>query len=44
MAHAEHDQDLAAADRKADAKGLLVIFIALVLGAVHFASGWVLGI
>jgi hypothetical protein len=44
VAHAHQDQDPVAADRKADAKGLLVIFIALVLGAVHFASGWVVGI
>jgi hypothetical protein len=29
-----------AADRKADLIGILVIFTALVLGAVHFISGW----
>jgi hypothetical protein len=27
-------------DRKADARAVLVIFVALVLGAVHFVSGW----
>jgi hypothetical protein len=28
------------ADRKADVIGILVIFTALVLGAIHFISGW----
>jgi hypothetical protein len=28
------------ADQKADAWGILVIFIAIVAGAVHFISGW----
>jgi hypothetical protein len=30
----------ASGDREADLRGLLVIFCALVLGAVHFISGW----
>lgn len=33
-------EELAAADRKADVKAILVIFTALVLGALHFVSGW----
>jgi hypothetical protein len=33
-------EDVGAADRKADLIGILVIFTALVLGAVHFVSGW----
>ena len=33
-------EELNAADRKADLKAILVIFTALVLGAVHFVSGW----
>jgi hypothetical protein len=32
--------DSNAADRKADVIGILVIFTALVLVAVHFISGW----
>jgi hypothetical protein len=32
--------ELAAEDRKADLKAILIIFIALVLGAIHFVSGW----
>jgi len=35
------DQD---ADQKADLKGLIVIFVALVLGAVYYISGWAPGI
>lgn len=34
------DASLDAADRKADARALLVIFCTLVVGAVHFISGW----
>jgi hypothetical protein len=37
-AETSHDQELD--DRKVDSRGALVIIIALVLGAVHFASGW----
>lgn len=33
-------EEIAAEDRKADVIGVVVIFTALVLGAVHFASGW----
>lgn len=33
-------EQLAAADRKADVIGILVIFTALVLTALHFVSGW----
>jgi len=32
--------DKSAEDRKVDAWAVLVIFSALVLGAVHFISGW----
>jgi len=35
---------LAAADRKADVKGILIVFTVLVLGAVYFMSGWAPGI
>ena len=34
------DANLEAEDRKTDLRALLVIFAALVLGAVHFMSGW----
>jgi hypothetical protein len=33
-------EDSGAADRKADLIGILVIFSALVLMALHFVSGW----
>jgi hypothetical protein len=33
-------EDLAAEDRKADVKAIIIIFAALVLGALHFVSGW----
>ncbi len=33
-------EEIRAADRKADARAILIIFTALVLGAIHFASGW----
>lgn len=33
-------EQIAAEDRKADVIAVLVIFTALVLGAIHFASGW----
>lgn len=33
-------EQLADADRKADVRAILVIFTAMVLGAVHFISGW----
>jgi hypothetical protein len=29
-----------AGDRKADVQAILVIFTMLVLGAIHFVSGW----
>jgi len=32
------------ADQQADLKGLIVIFITLVLAAVYFISGWAPGI
>ena len=28
------------ADRKADVRAILVVFAVLVLGAIHFVSGW----
>lgn len=34
------NRDESAADSVADAKAILVMFVALVLFAVHFASGW----
>jgi hypothetical protein len=34
----------AAADRKADVAGILIIFTALVLAVVYFISGWAPGI
>lgn len=37
-------EQLAEADRRADVKGILIIFIALVAGAVYFVSGWAPGI
>ena len=40
MAHSVKDQDPVEADRKADLKAALVIFVTLVLAAVHFISGW----
>jgi hypothetical protein len=33
-------EELAEADRRADVKAILLVFTALVLGAVHFISGW----
>ncbi|HEX7037237.1 MAG TPA: hypothetical protein VF210_15790 [Pseudomonadales bacterium] len=33
-------EQIAAEDRKADLIAILVIFTALILGAIHFASGW----
>jgi hypothetical protein len=33
-------EDSSAADRKADAIGILVIITALVFMALHFVSGW----
>lgn len=33
-------EQLAESDRKADLVAILVIFTTLVLGAVHFISGW----
>jgi hypothetical protein len=33
-------EEIAEADHKADLKAIIVIFVALVLGAVHFISGW----
>lgn len=37
-------QDLAQEDRKEDAKGILIVFCAMVLAAVYFVSGWIPGI
>ena len=37
-------QDLAQEDRKADVKGILIVFCAAVLAAVYFVSGWTPGI
>lgn len=36
--------DIGAADRSADAKGILIVFVAAVLAAVYFVSGWAPGI
>ena len=44
MAHANNHEDPAAADRKADVRAVMVIFTALVLAAVHFISGWTIGV
>ena len=33
-------EEIAADDRKADVIAVIVIFAALVLAAIHFASGW----
>jgi hypothetical protein len=33
-------EEIAAEDRKADVVAIVIIFTALVLGALHFASGW----
>lgn len=38
--HQQTPEQLAEGDRKADLVAILVIFTALVLGAVHFISGW----
>ena len=40
MDNPEIDDSYSDEDRKADAWAVLVIFAALVLGAVHFMSGW----
>ena len=34
------DDESQVADASADAKAILIMFVALVLFAVHFASGW----
>lgn len=39
-AHDQSPEAEAQADRRADVKAILLIFVALVLGAVHFVSGW----
>lgn len=33
-------EELAADDRKADVRAIIVVFTCLVLGALHFVSGW----
>jgi hypothetical protein len=33
-------EEISADDRKSDVIAILVIFTALLLGAMHFASGW----
>ena len=33
-------EQIAAEDRKADVIAIIIIFTTLVLGALHFASGW----
>jgi hypothetical protein len=38
--HPDTPEALTAADRRTDVKAILVIFSALVLGALHFVSGW----
>jgi hypothetical protein len=38
--HDDSPEQAAAADSRADIKAILLIFVALVLGAVHFVSGW----
>ena len=40
MDDSQPEGDYADEDRKADAWAVLTIFTALVLGAVHFMSGW----
>lgn len=41
MSHQEQTpEQLAKADRKADLVAIVIIFTTLVLGAVHFISGW----
>jgi hypothetical protein len=37
-------EDMQAADRAVDVKGILIIFAAVVLSAVYFLSGWAPGI
>lgn len=36
----DQSEQLAAADSRADAKAIVVMLVALILFAVHFASGW----
>ena len=36
--------DMQQADRTADVKGILIVFVVAVLGAVYFVSGWAPGI
>ena len=38
--HPTTDTDVNDDDQRADAKGALVVFVCLVLMAVHFVSGW----
>jgi hypothetical protein len=38
--HDQSPESLAESDRRADVKAILLIFAALVLGALHFVSGW----
>ncbi|MEZ5557415.1 MAG: hypothetical protein R3E86_02570 [Pseudomonadales bacterium] len=40
MAHFDPSQDPVEADRKADLRAILVVFVTIVVGAVYFASGW----
>jgi hypothetical protein len=35
--------DMGQSDRTADVKGILIVFVAVVLTAVYFASGWAPG-
>jgi len=37
-------EDMQAADRATDVKGILIVFAAVVLGAVYFISGWTPGV
>lgn len=37
-------QDMAQEDRRADVKGILIVFCTIVAAAVYFVSGWAPGI
>jgi len=43
VAHDFEGADPGQQDQKADAKGILIVFCALVLAAIYFVSGWVPG-
>ncbi|MGA0840425.1 MAG: hypothetical protein ACO3Z6_04280 [Pseudomonadales bacterium] len=37
-------QDLEQADSAADVRGILIVFVMMVVGAIYFVSGWAPGI